>query len=277
MTTERGYPWLKLWSTYGEDPRFLRLSDVARARYWDFYILAGKADAAGLIMLGNDVATVEDLAFILRREIKQVQEAINELVNASLLSPENGGWSITRFVDEQGPSMAEKREQWKERQMRKRSKLPGNAIEKDQDKDKEEDKEVTRESRVTHHTHTPPSAVGPSSEDLIAIWEEETGLPADKKRAGKIVETLRSWGLADRYYGITARQRLRSVVSFWEKEREEAGKRGLRWGRVNPEAILERFPIPGLERAIQELGFTFGTEEAEKARMRVLEDWREVA
>ena len=281
MTTERGYPWLKLFTAYGEDPRFLRLSDAARARYWDFYILAGKADAGGLILAGEDVATIEDLAFILRRETDQVKAAVEELVNASLLTPEAGGWKVTRFIDEQGPAMSEQRKKWKERQARKRAKFGVEELNSDSEEELDKIKSKSKRSKKSHEiitrdTHTPPTAGGMTEAEAEAIWIEETGWVVDSKRMERIRAILQSWGSEDSYYGFSARDRLRSVVHLWEFECEKARERGLQWGRVNPEAILERFPLPGLERAVEKLGLTFGTDEAESIRQRVLIDFGEV-
>ena len=288
MTTERGYPWLKLWTAYGEDPRFLRLSDAARARFWDLYILAGKADAGGLILAGDNIATLEDLAFILRRETDQVKAAVEELVNASLLTSEAGGWEIARFTEEQGPAQSEKRQKWKERQARKREKFGVEELnknsdsEEDQDQDQSKSKSKSKRSResharVTRDTHTAtPAAGGMTEAEADEVWIEETGWIVDSKRMEKIRTTLQSWGETDPYYGFSARDRLRAVVHLWDYECEEARKRGAQWGRVNPEAILERFPLPGLEKAVEALGITFGTEEAETIRKRVLIDFREV-
>lgn len=271
MTPVRGYPWLKLWATYSEDPRYLRLSDAGRAMYFSLYILAGKADAGGFIRIGEDPATSNDLAFMLHREVNQVEDAIRELAASSLLTLEDNEWRITRFMDEQGPSMSDQREKWKERQARRRAKLipqdqnPEEDSEEEEYKEVEVEEEVTHESRVTNYT-----TAHPSDAQLEDIWKKVTGLPVDKELRDRIISTLRAWGDVDSYYGWTAEFRLEIVVRIWKFECKQSQKDGQKWSERNPDAILERFPIPDLERTMQEKGIIFSFEDIERIRQDVL-------
>jgi len=155
MATDRGYPWLKFYPTLLDDPKYLRISNGAKARYIEFYLLAGKADAGGLVVIGDDVASAEDLAFVLHVELEQVEAHIAELLKSTLLTQSCGGYLITRFREEQGPSQADKRTEWKLRQDKKRGKfkpVPAISLVTVPALDDEAlvvEEEVTRESRVT--------------------------------------------------------------------------------------------------------------------------------
>lgn len=170
MTTDRGYPWLKMYPTWLDEPKFLRLTDGAKARYIELYLLAGKADAGGVVALGDGIANHDDIAFLLHRDIDAVCANIQELEKAGLVTTENGVIFLVRFEEEQGPSHAETREKWKERQDKKRGKYVPPVkdvnqvkdvnkaldLEKEKEEEEEEEEEVTRESRVT--TQTPSTS-----------------------------------------------------------------------------------------------------------------------
>ena len=150
MSTDRGYPWLKVYTAHLDDLRFMRLSNAAKGLYFGVYLLAGKGDAGGLIVTGDDIATLEDIGFLLRTPSDEVDKLAAELIEAALLTKTEEGYSITRFQDEQGPSQATKRQEWNTRQKRKRARFNKS---EDSVKAIEEDEEghtmVTQESRVT--------------------------------------------------------------------------------------------------------------------------------
>lgn len=159
MTTDRGYPWLKFYPTLPEDPKYLRLSDSARARYFELYLLAGKADSGGLLTAGDEIANTEDLAIMLRQPVETLQSHIEELFKSGLVLREGDGLLIKRFQEEQGPSQTEKRDEWKKRQDKHRGKFKEQNEDLNKDKEKEEEKEVTQTSRVTHTTEPTSSSL----------------------------------------------------------------------------------------------------------------------
>lgn len=118
-----GYPWLKFRTNLLDNPRFIRLSDQAKALYFEVYLLAGKSDAAGLVEIADSPANIDDLAFILRRHADAVSEGLAELQAAGLVSVEAGEVTISRFTKEQGPSYAMERAKWRERTAKKRDRI----------------------------------------------------------------------------------------------------------------------------------------------------------
>jgi hypothetical protein len=156
MTTDRGYPWLKIYTNLVDDPLFMRLPTGEKAVYFLLYLLAGRADSGGFILVGDGMSSTDDLAYFLRMDTDVLNGQIDNLAKSGLLTCDGKAFSIARFQDEQGPAQSEKREVWKKRQDKKRGKLntSGETMLKkpDQkeykDKDKEEDEEVTRDSYI---------------------------------------------------------------------------------------------------------------------------------
>lgn len=173
MATDRGYPWLKLHTSLLDDLRFMRLSDGARALYLTLYLLAGRADAGGLIVIGEDAASAEDIAYAIRRSLEHVEAQLTELEAAKLLTCAEDGYTISRFAAEQGPSQSERRAEWSERQKRKRAKFKNENLNliKDLEEEEEGHTRITRESRVTN----PSAAASPPSEKMASLSD-----PADR-------------------------------------------------------------------------------------------------
>ena len=93
--------------------------------YFEVYILAGKSDAGGLILAGDDPATIQDIAYLLRRSADQVNECLTNLVNCGLVELDDDQVTVCRFAGEQGPSQAEKRRVWARDQQNKRDRANG--------------------------------------------------------------------------------------------------------------------------------------------------------
>lgn len=118
-----GYPWLKFRTNLLDNPRFVKLSDRAKALYFELYLLAGKSDAAGLVEIADSPANIDDLAFILRRHADAVSEGLAELQAAGLVSVEAGEVTISRFTKEQGPSPEIERAKWRAKTAKKRDRI----------------------------------------------------------------------------------------------------------------------------------------------------------
>ncbi len=193
-----GYPWLKLRTNLLENPRFVRLSDRAKALYFEVYLLAGKSDAAGLVVIADSPASVEDIAFILRRHEDAVNEGLAELQAAGLVSmDEKGRWYISRFTKEQGPSPEKERAQWRERTANKRDrirkvkarlkelqeldenqKIQAAEVLKDKNTEPLNDLKTTTKSKtVTHMSRvTPPTdEVVVFCNEILVLWHELRG------------------------------------------------------------------------------------------------------
>jgi len=214
-----GYPWLKFYTAWLDNPRFFRLSDLAKAVYFEIYLLAGRSDAGGVILAGDDLATIADIAGILRRDDQVLQAGLTELQAFGLVIVDSDQVMVTRFETDQGPSMLEKREQWRIRQQTKRALARGENTdsdpeksknsEKEQEKDKiqelkikdtdtESHSEVTqesqRESRVTQNTQGgggDSSKIEKLESDILKIWNDITGQDYKTNQAFKaMIKTL---------------------------------------------------------------------------------------
>ena len=81
----RGYVWIKIRTNLVDNPKFMQLTDQAKSTYFELYLLAGKSDAFGLVLAGDVTATVQDLAWILRKSDADMQSALDELQRAELV------------------------------------------------------------------------------------------------------------------------------------------------------------------------------------------------
>jgi len=198
-----GYPWLKFYTAWLDNPRFFRLSDLAKAIYFEIYLLAGRSDAGGLILADDEPATITDIASILRRDSQVLQAGLAELQAVKFVNLTDDFVMVIKFENDQGPSMAEKRLQWAKRQQKRRAIARGEIPadddpdpenpdpEKEKEKDlkkeketeslkikelkiKDSDKEVARESRVTINNDDDEVLKGQKilESDILEIWND---------------------------------------------------------------------------------------------------------
>jgi DNA-binding transcriptional regulator GbsR (MarR family) len=207
----------------------MQLTDQAKSTYFELYLLAGKSDAFGLVLAGDVTATVQDLAWILRKSDADMQNALDELQRAELVDLD-GGVTVTKFACEQGPTMAEKRRQWALRQAKRRALAKGetwiepdadesNADEhekqnKKQEKQTEQDiktqtKRVTQTSRESHAGVTRDNSGGGDLIDsglVLSVWHDMTGL---EFKPGKAFDAMiKDWQSA----GVTV-QNVRDAIT----------------------------------------------------------------
>ncbi len=229
----RGYVWIKIRTNLIDNPKFMQLPDQAKSTYFELYLLAGKSDAFGLILAGDVTATVQDLAWILRKSDADMQNALDELQRAELVDLD-GGVTVTKFASEQGPTMAEKRRQWALRQAKRRALAKGetwiepdadepNADEhekqnkkqnKKQEKQTEQDiktqtKRVTQTSRESHARVTRDRFGGGDlidSDLVLSVWHDMTGL--EFKPGDKFDAMIKDWQSA----GVTV-QNVRDAIT----------------------------------------------------------------
>jgi len=164
------YTWIKSPIDSLNDPTWLRLSAATKGFYHDLCLLAGKSDAAGLLCNGHGVYGLADLALILRQDEYTLQQAVNELLAAKLLVMADGGYSIIRFTEEQGPGDNVQRERWVERQRKSRARALGveedseEETEEEGDKEPEEEKDIDLErdkTRIECHGDIPVTPLRP--------------------------------------------------------------------------------------------------------------------
>jgi len=200
-----GYLWIKFRTSLLDEPKFARMSDLAKAVYLELYLQAGKSDAGGLVLSSDKPASIDDIAYSLHRADADLQTALDELQRAGFVAVQDGQVDICRFASEQGPSPKVEREQWARRQAKKRALAKGESwtdpdtepepdadskpdtdvktdSKTDADKDlktKTTDSEVTQMSRGSHADVTRDN--GRSSFDdfcqsVLELWTAETGL-----------------------------------------------------------------------------------------------------
>ena len=228
----RGYVWIKIRTNLVDNPKFMQLTDQAKSTYFELYLLAGKSDAFGLVLAGDVTATVQDLAWILRKSDADMQNALDELQRAELVDLD-GGVTVTKFACEQGPTMANQRRQWALRQAKRRALAKGQTwtepdtdtepdtekekeAEKEKEKDTNTDKElktqtkrVTQTSRESHARVTRDNSGGGDlidSDLVLSVWHDMTGL--EFKPGDKFDAMIKDWQSA----GVTV-QNVRDAIT----------------------------------------------------------------
>ena len=196
-----GYLWIKFRTSLLDEPKFARMSDLAKAVYLELYLQAGRSDAGGLVLSSDKPASIDDIAYSLHRSDADLQTALDELQRAGFVAVQDGQVDICRFASEQGPSPKVEREQWARRQAKKRALAKGESwtepdtepdsktepdvktdSKTDADKDlktKTTDSEVTQMSRGSHADVTRDkgrSSFDDFSQSVLKLWTAETGL-----------------------------------------------------------------------------------------------------
>ena len=198
-----GYLWIKFRTSLLDEPKFARMSDLAKAVYLELYLQAGRSDAGGLVLSSDKPASIDDIAYSLHRADADLQTALDELQRAGFVAVQDGQVDICRFASEQGPSPKVEREQWARRQAKKRALAKGEVwtepdtepdaepkpdtdvktdSKTDADKDlktKTTDSEVTQMSRGSHADVTRDkrrSSFDDFSQSVLELWTTETGL-----------------------------------------------------------------------------------------------------
>jgi len=126
-----GMPWVKIYTEILDDPKIAKASDVAKWRFVQLILVAAECDAGGAFVVGDDIMTIDDIAWRLRLDKDTLEADIQILLNAGILAMDGKVLEIPNFADRQGPTQKEKREIWKNRQQKRRER-------------------VTRESRESH-------------------------------------------------------------------------------------------------------------------------------
>ena len=159
MIDDRPFPWLKFYTSLLDEPRLSRQPDRVCWRYIELYLLAGKADAGGMLQTAGGALNLEDLAWTLRIDPEDLAKDLAALENTGLVQHDGSGWFITRFEEEQGPSHAKKREQWRERQSKHRKGASGSEKEQEREESKNKNKSKNKKVSVTHESVTGESLV----------------------------------------------------------------------------------------------------------------------
>ena len=223
---KRGYVWLKLFTDLIDEPEFMQLTDKAKAVYFEVYILAGRSDAGGLITSSDKPASIDQLAWLLRRTANELPGVLDELQSAGLVDLQGGQVTVCRFGTEQGPSQDEKRAQWREWQRESRARAKGEKLpdepsadadadtnesdadehEKQTEKEKKQTEQdlKTQTKRVRQMSGESQGGVRTdiNSDLVLSVWHDITGLEykpgnafhdmvKDWQRAGATVQNVR--------------------------------------------------------------------------------------
>ncbi len=288
MTREKqNYPWLKMYVDLLTNSAFMRLNNATAGIFLKLYLLAGRCNAGGLLG-GDDVYTLDGIAWHLRENEASLAEAMQELINAGFVTEEGGGYAIVRFLEEQGPGEETNRAQWRARQAKRRAKLKGE--ERDEDTEREGDidrkKEEDREEEEEGHgdvTVTPPPRAA-SSFSVFEVWRSVTGKTLPKNYYKALQEAVETY--TGQYIDLfevredvqtIIQRRLAQCWGAWKRIVEKHNEAvafldaGGRWELFNPDAVIELIPMPILEGRMEREGMRWENEDEEQERLNVLD------
>ncbi len=274
------YKWIKFGMEYLNDVDFMQLSDGATGAYLKLYLLAGRADAGGLLCCPTRVFTEKDLAFHLRVDVVILANHLNELMGAGLITSDSDGYKITRFLDEQGPGDNEQRGKWAQRQARSRArakgeKIPEEELEREKERDAEVEVDIECHSDITvtpPEPPPPPASSFPSEKDeeiFQNYWKTYTGRKLAKKKMAEAFDVIREC----RVNGIPHwTNRLQDCLAIWNTLCTEVYK-DERWSVNNPDAVMELYPIPALEERMHREHRVWTDKNKEAERKAILKSY----
>ena len=120
MSNPPTMPWVKLHTSYLDDVRLARLDDPQKLRFFQLLMLAGKLGAGGYFIEHDRELTEAEIAWKLRLQTETFLGDLNALANIGLTCKNGRGWCIPDFEEEQGPTQADQRAAWRERQRKHR-------------------------------------------------------------------------------------------------------------------------------------------------------------
>jgi hypothetical protein len=243
MGNKRSYYWIKLNTAYLSDAKFMKLDAKDKGYYFLFYLLACEGDAGGWLIQKGESLTIDELAFILHSDSNEIAEAINNLTVAGFMSNGNDVFSISQFIDEQGPDsfqekQSQKREEWRLRQEKSREKKKLNLdLNKDKEKEEERDKEkekkeiredvdkdidkdididieVTRDKTVTEK---------PNNTFSLSNQNTDRGIPKTEEQITEYI--LNNWDDTDEHYVKCFAEQLIEEDKFNLFEKEFQGEK----------------------------------------------------
>lgn len=266
MNQPSSMPWVKMQTGLLDDPRLGRLTDAQKWRFVQLELLAGKCDAGGYLLQDGVALTIYDLAWCLRLEATTLQADLAALMALGLVACEAEVYHLPGFMDRQGPTQADKRAAWRERQTRHRESdchasvthdnndshaevTPTDKSREDKDKEKEKDKDLARaDARVTS-----PSAPKP---------------PPAKKDA----ETAKGIQAAVVYHDLTRRWPARVA---WERLKPIDNGGLTRWGETVKAWLMHGWNPGNIAGMLDcyERGELPGARAAPKAAPPPVQDW----
>jgi len=220
------YTWIKLPINNLYDSKFMQLNDATLGIYIKLYLLAGQADAGGLLCNHKGAFNKDDLTWQLRIHTDVLNSALSELLNSGFLQEQDGAYTIVMFMDEQGPGDNVKRAEWRERQRRHREKSDGGIDSEKKIIDKIRGEEISHgDVTVT----SPATSTQPSTPSFSQFFNALTP---------KIIAQ----------YGEVDNSRLKSCIDFWG---ELANSQG--WNPENQKVIIELYAPGKLEARMKRI------------------------
>ena len=140
-----GMPWLKLYvDDILNDATMNSLDDGAKWTFIQLLALAGECDAGGAFVMGGKPMPVQIIAWRLGMQAAKLAQRIGDLVRAGKLFMDGENVIIAAFMEQQGPTQATKREEWRKRQANHRNSQDSDSEEsrgegKNENKSKEEE------------------------------------------------------------------------------------------------------------------------------------------
>lgn len=225
--TGTGHLWLKWRTALLDEPKYMQLSDMAKAVYLEVYMLAGKSDAGGLVLTGNNPAGIAEIAWTLRRSESDLNNSLDDLERAGFIDLKDDQVTVCRFAGEQGPSIAKKRQEWAYRQAKRRALANGqewqdsepetdSEKEKERDKEKEKDKDLKTKTKTKTQTKT-KSVTRPSPESHERVTRD-----IDSNEGKSVFDDLSEGTLAlwDEIKGTKYKPTatFQEMIKYWESE-----------------------------------------------------------
>jgi len=229
-TAARKMSWLFLDTKYRHDVTLGELPKDIRFDYFAFYMIAREADAEGILAQNNKPLTIGNLAWELRDTKENIEKSLDALIEVGLMHFEDGGYCISRFMDEQtlrggGEAYQKKLEYDRAYQAEKRSKIKkvsssfddSNEIKEEQNKVKEIKKEEIKEEEIKIKQSKVKESKVESSYDILEESYDNRTTISDDDFSSLVTESFRD--LAESYYDQrhNFNQDLERLISFVEK------------------------------------------------------------
>ena len=180
-------PWVKIYTEILDDVKLSKLTDDQKWRFVQLILLAATCDAAGAFVIGESLMTHSDMSWRLRIDIEILEKDIKKMLQVGLLEMVDGMLCVTKFAERQGPTQAEKREQWRNLQNARRDRIKSS--------------NVINESLMTHtgvinieedidQDSSRKKIKHPERQELITYFLAQTGLPAPREADIRTMQKL---------------------------------------------------------------------------------------
>ncbi|GAI59382.1 unnamed protein product, partial [marine sediment metagenome] len=121
-------PWLKMWISWVDDPKYLRMTMAEQTAYWRLYALAHRCNAGGLLVTDSgSPLSVKEIANILHIISSQDTGALKSMLEKMDKEREifikDGALFIARYEEEQARRPSSTKEAVADRQRRRRERL----------------------------------------------------------------------------------------------------------------------------------------------------------